>query len=198
MTNFDIYTLLSETIALSGWGHYYVDSNGTSCQDHSSSDCHFRNDFSGFTAYDKPWWSRPEDSKGLTIRESKNQVSQTCWRDGLTGIGIIMDQAMQCDFKKGTRMMIAQGSWRMTKDSGLKHVDSWGCDDGDWDHPQKAVKTGVYQYLIPMNQTNPIENSPVYVSNCWVCPTESDDELVDDIFPTDPDEKEEKCWPFNP
>ena len=115
----------------------------------------------GLDAKRAPWWSFLDDTKGLSLIESKDQVSQVCWTDGFL-------QGLLCEFEEGTHVMVGMGSWRATSDTTGPNTLG-GCDDGYAD-PQKVVSPNVYQYIIPRGNDSD-EHSPVKEKegSCYVC-----------------------------
>ena len=180
--NFDIFEVGS-TITLSTVGTFF-DSSGSWEVGH------------GGAKY-QPWWSRPEDSNGLTIAQSHDQVSQVCWPT---------PQALQCEFTAGSLMMVGIGNWRatgerelaMTSDGNLGSCDATTAGGVAYSNPQKVVTPGVLQYLVPLglakadqfpklcrDADGPLpdsncataeaaveaaRDSPVHAKNCFVCP----------------------------
>jgi len=180
--NFDIFEVGS-TITLSTVGTFF-DSSG------------FWEVGNGGAKY-QPWWSRPEDSNGLTIAQSQDQVSQTCFG---------VKQILQCEFTAGTRMMVGIGNWRatnsapaMTPGGGLGVCDATEAGGVAYSNPQKVVTPSVFQYLVPLGlakadqfpklcvdaagrplpdsncataeaAVEAARDSPVHAKNCFVCP----------------------------
>jgi len=186
--NFDIFTL-KETTTFSVFGQYYVskDDNTTSCDSSNApnlvADCDLLPYSEGYGAWEQPWWSLPGDSHNLTVIESKNQVSQICWEQG-------MDQTMLCEFEEGTHVMVGKGLWRNTQGplNDGNPCDKNLTDGQEWDHPQKAISEHVYQYLIPMGH-NDQGASPVNVKkgSCYICPNKG---TVDGTI----ENYKENCW----
>ena len=107
INNYDIF-YLNSTITLTSFGNYTVNATGDPCNPKvdTNSGCHMQVD-DGLDAKRAPWWSFLDDTKGLSLIESKDQVSQVCWTDGFL-------QGLLCEFEEGTHVMVGMGSWRAT------------------------------------------------------------------------------------
>mmetsp|Transcript_1784 Transcript_1784/g.3828 ORF Transcript_1784/g.3828 Transcript_1784/m.3828 type:complete len:349 (-) Transcript_1784:226-1272(-) len=168
INNYDIF-YLNSTMTFTNFGNYTVNATGDPCNPKvdTDSECQMVVDESGFDAKHAPWWSFPDDAKGLSLIEAKDQVSQLCWTKGYL-------QGLLCEFEEGTHVMVGMGSWRGT--SGTSDPNSPGnnnaspeCEDG-FANPQKVVSPNVYQYIIPRGNDSD-EHSPVEEKegSCYVC-----------------------------